>query len=1085
MFLPGRREVRPVRAYRDAMRIETQEHKVQTMLKRTGVQLVLWLLLSLFVAGTAMAQSTSAGLAGTITDASGNGVAGATVEVTHVPSGTTRSLVTDADGRFSSRGFRVGGPYTVTASATGFDAGSKSDVNLLLDQVTSVSLALNPTTATNLEAVEVVATTSDQVFSADNMGARTNITREQIESFPSIKRSIEDYVRFDPRVVQLDKERGGITGGGQNNRYNNIRIDGVPTNDQFGLNDSGLPALNQPISIDWIEEFNVGISNYDVTQKDFVGVNINAVTKSGGNEFHGSLYGTYRDSDMVGDDENDNEFKGFDDEWTGGGYVSGPIIEDVLYFFVGYERFERSSPGASTCVTGGDCVNQVNVSQAELDQIRQIASGYGLTDIGGQSRTADNTDDKYFLKLDWNINDDHRATFRYNKTEGSILRLNTQLTTLQLDSNYFEDNISFESYALMLYSNWSDSFATEMNVSYAEYRSLPTIFSRLPTITVNVRPGASVLFGTERSRHANELGVDTFTGYFAGDWFLGDHTIRVGFDYEDNEVYNIFLQDVFGNYTFANIEQFAAGNWTSYSLQRPANGDLDSVAAQFSYNTPGVFLQDTWTVNNNLTVSFGARADFTNVEDTPRYNAAGAAAFGYDNSDLPDGDVTVQPRIGFNYTFDSELRTQLRGGVGLFQGSAPGVWLSNSFSNPGGLAIAYSAQNGSGVNFDPDDPFVPATTNAAQLLNVMDPQFDQPTVWKWNIAFERELPWYGLIAGAEAVWSDTRKGVRFTHLNLGAPVTTLPDGRNSYYANLDPANFLQNRTPGNRQNRNRNFTDVLLLSNTEKGHAETYTLSLEKPFDNDWMAKIGYSYTRADEVSPGTSSVALSNWNNTAQFNPNDEEVSTSNYEIRDRFTGLVSKKWHFWGDNATSISLFYEGRTGRPYSYVFSGDANGDGRQFNDLFFIPTVDGAQFSSNSTQADIDAFLDYLQSDDYLNSHQGQVAERNANTTNWVHQFDLRMSQEIPLFFDTKGEVYLDILNIGNLINKDWGHIDEVAFPYTLGVARMGGIQNGAYVYDVSNFVNEGSGAITTPGTIRKDVAGESRWAVQIGFRFEF
>ncbi len=1054
------------------------------MLKRTGVQLVLWLLMGLLAASPAFGQSTSAGLSGQITSG-GKGVAGATVTVTHVASGTRRELTTDENGRFSSKGFRVGGPYTVTASGSGLESTTKNDVYLLLDQTTSVELELR-SEASNLEAVEVVGTSTDTVFSYDNMGARTNVTREQIEAFPSIRRSIEDYVRFDPRVVQIDKERGGITGGGQNNRYNNIKIDGVPTNDQFGLNDSGLPSLNQPISIDWIEEFNIGISNYDVTQKDFVGVNINAVTKSGGNEFSGAVYGTYRNNDMVGDDENGNEFKGFDDEYTAGAYLGGPIIKDILYFFVGYEKFERSAPGASTCVQGGDCVNQVNVSQAELDQIRTIAAGYGLSDIGGQARTADNTDDKYFAKFDWNINENHRASFRYNKTEGSILRLNTSTTTLQLDSNYYEDNISFENYALLLYSNWTDSFSTEANISYSEYDSLPSPFSLFPQITVNVRPGASVLFGRERSRHANILGVDTKTAYFAGDYFAGDHTIRFGFDYEQNDVFNLFLQDVFGNYTFANIANFQAGNWSNYSLQRPANGDINSVAANFKFNTPGFFLQDTWAVNSNLTVTYGARVDQTNVDGTPRYNAAAQTAFGYDNTDIPDGSYTVQPRFGFNYTFDTELRTQLRGGVGLFQGSAPGVWISNSFSNPGGLAIAYSATNGSGVNFDPNNPFIPTTVNAAQLVNFLDPDFEQPTVWKWNLAFEKELPWWGLVAGAEAIRTDTRNGVVFNHLNLGAPVGVLPDGREYYYANVNPASFNNNASPANRQNRNRAYTDVILLSNTEKGGATNLTLSLEKPFENDWMAKIGYTYTKADEVSPGTSSVALSNWQNRAVFNPNEDDANTSNYELRNRFTGLFTKRFHFFDNADTTLSVFWEGRNGRPYSYVFSGDANGDGRTFNDLFFIPMGDSStQYTANSSTQDIAAFLDYMQSQDYLDEHRGQVAKRNATRAPWLNQFDVRLSQEIPFFADTKGELYLDILNIGNLLNKDWGQIDEGAFPYTIGVARMAGVQNGAYVYDVSNFVNETTGATTVPRLLRKDVAGESRWAVQVGFRFEF
>ena len=1059
------------------------------MLKRNRLHVALTALLALSAAGSAFGQNTSAAVAGRVVDAAGAPVAGATVEIVHGPSGSRTTVTTDAEGRYISRGLRVGGPYTIEVDTAGGDA-EQEQVFLLLAETSTVNLTLGPDAATDtaeLEAVTVTASASAMTFSSDNQGASTNVTREQIEAFPSIKRSIEDYVRFDPRIVQVDKERGGISAGGQNNRYNNIKIDGVPTNDQFGLNDSGVPALNQPISIDWIEEFNIGVSNYDVTQTDFVGVNINAVTKSGGNEFAGAVYGTYRDSDMVGDDENGNEFSGFDDEWTAGAYVSGPIIQDVLYFFVGYEEFKRTSPGATNGVAGSGFTRELNITQAQLDEIRTIAAGYGLPDIGGQASGIDNTDEKVFGKLDWNINEDHRATFRYNKTEGEVARLNTSDNTLQLDSNYYADNISFENFAALLYSNWSDIFSTEANVSYSEYRSLPQAFSLFPQIRVNVANsgGQGVLFGRERSRHANELAVDTWTAFAAGDFFLGDHTVRVGFDYEDNDVFNLFLQDVYGNYTFANIDQFRAGNWQNYSLQRPANGDLNSVAANFGVQNTGVFVQDTWSVNANLTLQYGFRVDKLGVENTPPFNQAAFNAFGYDNRSTPDGETSFQPRLGFNYQFDTERQTQLRGGVGLFQGSAPGVWISNSFSNPGGLAIAYSAQNGSGVNFDPNNPFIPATTNAAQLVNFLAPDFQQPTVWKANLALEHELPWWGVIAGAEVLFSEAEDAVKFTHLNLGDPTGLLPDGRYSYYANNNPASFNNNGSPGNRQNRNRNFTDIILLENTDKGKAHQLTLSLEKPFEDGLFAKVGYTYSKAEEVSPGTSSVAFSNWSNRLIFNPNEEVLSTSNYEIRDRFTAQISKYWKFWGDNKTTVAMFYEGREGRPYSYRFNNDANGDGFGTNDLFFVPVLANAQYSTNSTPQDIEAFIDYIESNDSLNDQQGRVVDRNDENGPWVHQFDVRLAQEIPFFADTRGELYLDILNIGNMINDEWGHIEEAAFPYGLGVARFAGVSNGNYVYDVSNYVNETTGVVNNPSLIRKDVAGESRWAVQVGFRFEF
>lgn len=1048
-------------------------------------KLALALSVALATASPVFAQSTAAGLGGQIFSSTGELVEGATVEIVHVPTGTRSVVTTDASGRYNARGLRVGGPYTITVSKDGRTA-VEENVFLTLADVASVTVVLDDPAST-LATVSVVGSVyaGGDIFMPDRIGAKTNVTQDQIEALPSIRRSLEDYVRLDPRIVQVDKERGGISAGGQNNRYNNIKIDGVPTNDQFGLNDSGVPALNQPISIDWIQEFNIGISDYDVTQKDFVGANINAVTKSGTNEFSGGVYGVYRDQDMIRErDDRGARFNGFNDEWTAGAYVGGPIIKDTLFFFLGYEKFERSAPGPTTGIQGSGAVNTVNISADELAQIRQIAAGYGISDIGSEVSpgSVPNKDEKIFGRIDWNINDDHRAAFRYNKTEGNALRFNTSTTTVQLDSNRFTDNISFENYAFLLYSDWSDIFSSEFNLSYAEYRSLPTVNSLFPQVTVTVRPGAAVVFGRERSRHANQLEVDTWTGYWAGDLFLGDHTVRFGLDYERNDIYNLFLQDVFGNYTFSSIDNFAAGNWQNYRIQQPRNGDINSVAASFQIENLGFFLQDTWAVTPNLNVLYGVRVDRSKFPDDPAENTLFREVYGIDNRNKPSGN-TVQPRAGFNYTFNTERQTQLRGGFGLFQGSPPGVWLSNSYSNPGVVVNDFNRSNGSGVSLDPNNPLIPGgPAAAAQLVNAMAADFQQPTVWKMNLAFERELPWLGLVGGVEALWVKTEEAVAFTQLNLGSPTGVLPDGRLSYWRNTLPQNFTATgftSGTGQRANRDTRFTDVILLENTGKGEAANYTLSLEKPWEDNWYAKVAYTYGESDEVSPATSSVAFSNYSNRTVFNQNEIISNTSNYEIRHRFTSAFSYRWNFFSSANTTFSMFHESRVGRPYSFTFIGDANGDQVNGNDLFYIPNRgDVILVGSDAAQAN---FWNYIENTRGLRENQGTVARRNSNQAPWMHQIDLRISQDIPFFWDTKGQIYLDILNVGNLLNKDWGHIEEANFPYTLQVARFRGVDpaTGQYVYDVSNFANN------EPSLVRKDVAGESRWAAQIGFRFEF
>lgn len=1077
-------------------------------------------LIAALAAAPVFAQSTSAAISGRVTDATGNPVAGAEVTILHVESGTERRVTTDETGRYVARGLRVGGPYTVEVVKDGLGKDTESNVFLALDVNNSVDASLTAGGGDNtLETIEVTGVAASLSFAPDATGAQTTVSRQEIDALPSVRRSLEDYVRLDPRIVQVDKERGGIAAAGQNNRYNNIRIDGVPSNDNFGLNDSGLPALNQPIVIDWIQEFNIGVSNYDVTQGDFVGANINAVTKSGTNQFKGAVYGIYRNDDMISDYVNSvRRVAPFDNEQTYGAYIGGPIIKDRLFFFAGYEKFEREAPAPDSGIQGSGASNEFRITQTQIDSLRTTAATFGATDIGSFDplSTFTNEDEKWVAKIDWNISDGQRASFRYNKTEGQVLRLNTGTTTLQSDSNWYTDNISFENWAAMLYSDWTENFSTEANVSYAEYRSLPAANSEVPQVSVTFRNGsptgnsATVLFGEERSRQSNELAVDTWTGYFAGNLFVGDHELKFGVDYEKSDVFNLFLQDTTGSYEFGTIgsgatqtdgiTNFNNGRYTRYRFQRARSGNNRDAAAQFDVGNTGIFIQDTWTITDRLTLTYGIRADQTSIGGTPAENAQFRNDYGFDNRATPDGEWTIQPRFGFNYTFGDELRTQVRGGVGLFLGSAPGVWLSNSFSNPGVLVNSYDLRSSAGLlltpgAFNPGNPVVPAAAVPSQLVNSLDSDFEQPTIWKANLAVEKELGWYDLVAGAELLLSRTDRGVHYVNYALGNPVGQLPDGRNHYWsttANLSGrvrANCLL-VNPAVAFNATTNpcrYTDAIVLTNTDKGSARNFTVSLEKPWKDGWYAKLAYTLGRSDEVSPGTSSVALSNWQLRTVFNQNEEVANRSNYEISDRLTLALSKKWYWFGEKAPfQASMFYEGRYGRPFSYVFGNDANGDGSFGNDVFYVPSdSNNVAFTSNSSALDRQAFFDFINNNSDLASRRGAATTRNQGTSPWRNVIDVRFTQDIPLGFgDTKAQIFLDIENFGNLLNKKWGQVEEAGFPYTLSVADYGGVTpDGRYIMDVSRFVNESTGALNNPSLPYRNF--ESRWSAQIGIRVEF
>ncbi len=667
---------------------------------------------------------------------------------------------------------------------------------------------------------------------------------------------------------------------------------------------------------------------------------------------------------------------------------------------------------------------------------------------------------------------------------------------IALNTHAYQRDYKFKTYNAQLFSDWTDTFSTEAKVSYRDYSAVRTPTADLPEVEVRFGDN-SIIFGTEENTHVNVLETETWNAFFAGNLFLGDHTLKFGFDYEDNDIYNLFGRRTNGVYVFNSPEDFEAGRPRSYRLFYPADGNLDNMAAIWGLKNVGVFVQDTWAVNNNLTLTFGLRYDEPMVDGEPTYNALAEEVFGFDNSRTIDGNGLFEPRFGFNYTFDSERPSQLRGGIGLFQGAAANVWLSNPFTNTGFGYIDYNLSRGfpdsaacmqTGQRCFSADPagqinLIPADARVGtQSIDFVDPDLGQPSVWKANLAFDTELPWYGIVAAAEAVFTKTKEGIYYQHLNLGEATAYGQDGRALYWneAGLDPTlwnEFGNNDDDFSRVNANRDFSDAIIARPTDKGHSEQLTLSLTKPFnDGDWSWMLAYTRTNAVEVSPLTSSTSGSQWGNVNTFDPNEERLATSSYEIRDRVTGAISWKHAFFGDYNTTVSMFYEGRTGRPYSYVFDNDANGDGRFGNDLLYIPAGPGdVLFGSPEEEA---AFWEFVNSDDYLSGRQGSVARRNGARAPWVNQFDIRISQELPGFWNGhKTELWLDILNVGNLIDKDWGQIEEIPFPGSRGIVEYGGIDpaTGKYVY-------RWNGA----DDLRiYDDRGISRWSMQVGFRYKF
>ena len=1108
-------------------------------------KLSLGLLLAL-AAAPAFAQSTSAAIGGQVVGSDGQPVAGAEVTITHTESGTVSRAVTDASGRYNARGLRVGGPYTVVINKAGAGSDSEEGVYLSLNQSATVDGQLN-NSVTTLGTVQAVASAGTSVFSASKMGSGTSVDQNDIKNLPSINGNIQDFMRLDPRVAFTDRASGSISAGGMNPRFNKITIDGVSASDTFGLEGNNMPTQRQPVSMEAIEALDVSLSNYDVTISGAAGANVNAVTKSGTNEFHGSLYGNMRDGDWFGDNPlTGAPFREFTDEKTYGFTLGGPIVKDKLFFFANYEKFKRGKPApdlsSTPLIAGGD------FDAADLALVQEIFGAKGI-ETGDLEGNGDTELEEYAIKLDWNISDNHRASFRYSNLEQARVRPEgSSASGLSLSSNWYNHVKSVESYVGQVFSDWTDTFSTEFKVSYRDYSAIRVTPTTAPTVTVYFddndgvvdAPNTSVDFirlGTERSSMGNSLQTETWNYFGAATWTLGDHDVKFGFEYGKNDIYNFFLQDAWGNYSFYvpivnGVQDFSNlrnGVYFDYDLQtNPTNPG--AIPAQYSNKSLGLFVQDTWYVNSNLTVTLGLRGDRPTATPDPTYNACFASTrvangtgpascpnggFGLDNTNTYSGGFIIQPRAGFNYTFDWERPAQLRGGIGLFQGDAPQVWVGNAYNSTGlnytayGTPGTYSATSSStiscvplptggcanGINFTPDglNPAIPPGGTGIRNVNVIAEDFELPSVWKANLAFEHELPWYGIVGSAELLVSNIKNGIFYRSLNVGPGFTSPADGRTLYWnPNTNNRPFANARFGNNSY-----FGDVYLLENTDKGKSEQLTFSLSKPFttESDWSWTLAYTYTNAEEVGALTSSTAGSGYGSQLGFNINEEAVSTARYEIKDRFTGALNWKHAFFGDYETQVGLVYEGRSGRPFSYIFAGDANGDARTFNDLFYVPAGPGDVLFGNLSSAGVftadplmeQRYWDWFATQGDLQGYKGKHATENSFRAGWVNSFDLRISQELPGFFKGhKSKLWVDIQNVGNLINKDWGHVIDYGFNSNLAVASLRGIYNGKYVYGYRSGTEFGqSSALVIPTDADGQTNGISQWSIQVGLKYEF
>ncbi len=1048
------------------------------------------LLLSITLFGQGV---TTSSLSGTVKDNNGKPLAGANVVAIHVPSGTAFGASTRVDGRYNIPGVRVGGPYTVTVSYVGYTEQRVEGVNLSLGQDRQLNFELTETTVQG-EAVTIIAE-SDPILTASNTGTETNVTTAQIENLPTISRSISDFTRLTPQA----NGTGGTNAtsiGGKNNRQNNFQVDGAVMNDVFGLNADGLPtgsANAQPISLDAIQEFQVQIAPFDVRSGSFAGGLINAITRSGTNTLTGSAYFFGQNETFVGD-FNGNEFGNFDDFQTGF-RLGGPLKKDKVFFFINAEIHRRNSPDNGGLI-GSNSTNIFSISQDEMKQIIDIANSvYGYNPGGFDPFTNETNDQKIFARLDINLSPKHRLTLRNSYVDADrddgIDRSGTDFT---LESNQFKRDNQTNSTVLQLNSSLSSNTANEFRVSYttvADKRS--PLFAAAPEFQLNLtRSGddiGEIRFGVERFSQANALDQNTFELTDNFHYYTGDHTITLGTHNEFISFDNLFIQDAFGAYEFE-VELNDLAN-SGYANRRPDRFFLsqsrvpgvDKPRAAWDYIQLGFYAQDEWKVSPQFNLTYGLRADIPTFPDDPLDNPTFTSDFGLKTSDVPSSNIMWSPRVGFNYDVSGDRSTQVRGGLGLFAGVPPGVWLSNQYSNTG---VDFARAFLTGTDFDNLGLQASADPNAQPQVQgsvptsdiaITDKDFKMPQVLRTNIAVDHRIS-EGFVGTVEFLYGKNVNEVFFKNLNMGdpnnpgAPLGVTPDGRPDY--------------KGSRISNN--FNSVILLDNTSEGHQTFVTARLQKQFNRGPVkglyGSLAYTWSDVTDINSGRSSRAISNWRFNETNDPNGENAATSDFEVKHRIVGDLSYGFNYGNGFGTTISLFYEGRSGNGFSYLYDGNVNGDVFTFdNDLAYIP-ASRSDVSSQVSDADWAEIETFINSSSALQDARGKIFPRNSARAPWQNRLDMRIAQKIPSISGQKFELTLDMLNVLSLLKESWGDVQFVRFDAQNLFNFNGYDSEGKPIVDLDVFDRNGDGTVTEDDVFQtSDLV--SRWQIQLGLRYSF
>ncbi len=1019
---------------------------------KTNLKALFSIAIFMFAMLTSYGQgTTTAGMNGRVVDTNGESLPGATILAVHTPTGSQFGGITDDQGYYRLPNMGVGGPYKVTVSYVGFESYEKDGIYLSLGQTFRINVTLGTATA-ELAEVAVVGSKVKQynAFDGNKTGAETVIGNEDILAMPSINRDLTDFTRLTPQATVRDD--GAISIAGINNRYNAISIDGAVNNDVFGLSATGTnggQTGGSPISMDAIEQFQVVLAPFDVRQSGFAGASINAVTRSGSNTVKASAYYYLRNEGLAGVTPNEEDIDAREklpefSSKTYGFRVGAPIIKNKLFVFASAEIQREETPAN---YTGFDSDYTGDSDRATIDQVtaKFIELGYDPGDWEHKTRTLDS--DKFLLRFDWNISQHHKLMARHSYTKLDAVKLgasNNYALGYSNNAQYFPSVTN--SSAIELKSNF-DGYSNNLILGFTSVKDDRDPYND-PFPALRIYDGSATIYaGSEPYSTANALDQDVLTLTDNFSIYKGKHTITLGANLEYSNTYNLFMRKNFGEYRYSSVADFltvgTAGEVPAYQYERgyslvdDVTGDGSEAAAIFSMIQWGIYAQDEFQLSDDFKLTAGLRVDMPMfmkdpIEDThfntvtkPLIDAEWGDLFNARAGEMPKGSLMFSPRIGFNWDVTGEERTQVRGGVGIFTSRVPLVWPGGSYTNNGTMigGVYHRSSWGTPIEFRSqwDNQYKASDfggTDAAYggQVDLFAKDFKFPQMFRASAAIDQKLPLGGLVLTAEGLFTKTLNNVLYYNVNVAKdPIYNLTGADERPY-------YDGSRLDGD-------YTRVMFGTNTNKGYTYNFTLSLRKPLTKGFSGNLAYTFGRAMAVNDGTSSQNSSQWRYMEQVNGlNDMELSYSDFDLGHRVVGYLNYRIEYLDHLATTVSLYYNGQSGRRFSYIYSdrGNLNGNGESDNNLIYIPASQSEIVfdETNATAAEQWADLDeFIKNDDYLSQHRGDYAERNGARNPVAHIFDFKILQDI--FVDAGPgkhtlQISFDIFNLGNMLNNKWG-----------------------------------------------------------------